>query len=110
MNNSVIAQDYKDYINNLIELDVKEIREKEYIKRDGTKEVQQTIVLIDAHLYSYYVDVVPKSKLDLSSMKNKSGKITFYVKPTYIPAKRMFGNKEYNVKIPSFLVVGYFDN
>ena len=110
MNNSIIAEDYKEYLNNLIELDVKEIKEKEYVKRDGSKDVQQIIVLMDAHLYSYYVDVVPKSKLDLSKMKNKTGKLSFYIKPTYVPAKRKFGEKEYNVKIPSFLIVEISDD
>ena len=110
MKNSIIAEGYESYINNLIELDVHEIKEKEYTTRDGKKEVQQNLILMDAHLYSYYVDVLPKSKLDLSKMVSNSGKITFYVKPTYVIAKRKFGEKEYSVKIPSFLIVGYFDN
>lgn len=114
MENSFIATGYEEYIENLITLDVMKFEQKEYEKKnlreDGVIEVTKDVVqkiCVNNGMYPYEVGCLPKSKLDLTGVIEKTGKITFIVKPMFNFAKVKYGAQERYTKLASYVVVGY---
>lgn len=107
----MLIEKYKDYKNNIIELDVEEVTHKTYTDKNGFEKSTQTVVVVHRSGYYSYPLNYNCVLVDECNMLNLGkGKHRFYFKPDFKTCSMTFSGKTYNnIRVPSLTLVGFVD-